>query len=68
MWLALAQLSKKQRAVLVLRYYEDLPDSTIATLLGCTQSTVRSNAVRALTALRAIWSPPAELATEGGNR
>ena len=66
MWLALARLPNKQRAVLVLRYYEDLPDSTIATLLGCTQSTVRSNAARALTALRATWSQPAGQAPEGG--
>ncbi|MEV6287200.1 SigE family RNA polymerase sigma factor [Kribbella sp. NPDC051770] len=52
-WRLLATLPRRQRAVLVLRYYEDLPDDEIATVLGCTASTVRSNAARALAALRA---------------
>jgi RNA polymerase sigma-70 factor (sigma-E family) len=52
MWRLLARLPKQQRAVLVLRYYEDLPDSEIATVLGCSASTVRSNAARALASLR----------------
>ncbi len=38
--------------MLVLRYYEDLAEADIATLLGCTRSTVRSNTARALAALR----------------
>ncbi|MGI8723122.1 MAG: SigE family RNA polymerase sigma factor [Geodermatophilaceae bacterium] len=56
MWLALAELPRKQRAVLVLRYYEDCSDSAIAILLNCTESTVRSNASRALRALRGTWN------------
>lgn len=48
----LARLPRQQRAVLVLRYYEDLPEAEIAELLGCKPSTVRSNAARALAALR----------------
>ena len=48
----LAKLPRKQRAVLVLRYYEDLPDAEIADLLGVAASTVRSNATRALATLR----------------
>jgi RNA polymerase sigma factor (sigma-70 family) len=52
-WRLLATLPRRQRAVLVLRYYEDLPDDEIATVLGCTASTVRSNAARGLAALRA---------------
>jgi RNA polymerase sigma factor (sigma-70 family) len=51
-WLLLATLPRRQRAVLVLRFYEDLPDHDIAAALGCTESTVRSNAARALATLR----------------
>jgi RNA polymerase sigma-70 factor (sigma-E family) len=51
-WQLLSGLPRKQRAVLVLRYYEDLPDSEIAEVLGITPGTVRSNAARALATLR----------------
>ncbi|MFD7153796.1 SigE family RNA polymerase sigma factor [Kribbella sp. NPDC059898] len=51
-WRLLAKLPRKQRAVLVLRYYEDLPDAEIAELLGVAAATVRSNAARALATLR----------------
>jgi RNA polymerase sigma-70 factor (sigma-E family) len=46
-------LPPRTRAVLVLRYYEDLDDHAIADLLGIAPSTVRSTAARALSALRA---------------
>jgi RNA polymerase sigma-70 factor (sigma-E family) len=52
MWLALGGLPHRQRTVLVLRYYLDLPDREIAELLGCPQGTVRSLATRAFAALR----------------
>ena len=52
LWRALGGLSPSQRAVLVLRYYEDLDDSTIASILGCAQGTVRSSISRALATLR----------------
>lgn len=48
----LARLPRRQRAVVVLKYLEDLPDREIAEILGCTESTVRSNTARALTSLR----------------
>jgi RNA polymerase sigma-70 factor (sigma-E family) len=48
----LDQLPRRQRAVLVMRYYLDLPDDQIAAELGCTLSTVRSLAARALKSLR----------------
>ena len=51
-WRWLSTLAANQRAVLVLRYYEDLPDADIAELLGCPESTVRSHAHRGLAALR----------------
>ncbi|SDT80915.1 SigE family RNA polymerase sigma factor [Actinoplanes derwentensis] len=56
MWRMLRGLPRAQRAVLVLRFYCDLPDDEIATLLGCRQSTVRSQAARALTRMRALMT------------
>jgi len=55
LWRNLSRLPARQRAVLVLRYYEDLDDATIAAVLGCTPVTVRTHALRALTALRAHY-------------
>jgi RNA polymerase sigma-70 factor (sigma-E family) len=51
-WRLLQELPTQQRAVLVLRYYEDLSDADIADILGCAQGTVRSVAARAFAALR----------------
>jgi RNA polymerase sigma-70 factor (sigma-E family) len=48
----LARLPARQRAVIVLRYYEGLSDADIARLLGVAPTTVRGYAHRALTALR----------------
>jgi RNA polymerase sigma-70 factor (sigma-E family) len=48
----LARLPYNQRAVLVLRYFEDLPDAQIASILACAESTVRSHARRGLATLR----------------
>ena len=50
-WRLLSTLPRQQRAVLVLRFYEDLPDRDIAAALGCSEPTVRSNASRALATL-----------------
>ena len=50
---ALGALPPRQRAVVVLRYWEDLSDAQAAALLGCSASTVRSQAARALAKLRA---------------
>jgi RNA polymerase sigma-70 factor (sigma-E family) len=52
MWRLLRGLSPRQRAVIVLRYYEHEPDTRIAALLGCGESTVRSLAARAFAVLR----------------
>ncbi|MER7331476.1 MULTISPECIES: SigE family RNA polymerase sigma factor [unclassified Micromonospora] len=52
-WALLRRLPRRQRAVLVLRYYEDLSDTQIAEVLGCAPATVRSQAARALATLRA---------------
>lgn len=53
MWGALGRLSKRQRVVLALRYYEGLSDRDIAALLDWREATVRSLASRGLQALRA---------------
>ncbi|MFB9413493.1 SigE family RNA polymerase sigma factor [Dactylosporangium matsuzakiense] len=54
MWGLLRTLNRAPRAVVVLRYYEDLPDAEIARLLGCAESTVRVHAFHALKKLRAV--------------
>ncbi|MFJ6212962.1 SigE family RNA polymerase sigma factor [Streptomyces sp. NPDC092296] len=51
---ALATLPAKQRAVLVLRYWEDLSVETTAALLGMRQNTVKSHTARGAAALRAL--------------
>lgn len=66
---ALAGLPARQRAVLVLRYLEDLPDTSIAAQLGCSPGTVRSLASRGLAALRPLLGAAgAETAGEGDVR
>jgi RNA polymerase sigma-70 factor (sigma-E family) len=49
---ALARLPRQQRAVLVLRYCEDMPEAEVASLLGCSAGTVKTHAHRGLRALR----------------
>jgi RNA polymerase sigma-70 factor (sigma-E family) len=53
LWPHITSLPPKQRAVVVLRYYEDLSEQQIADALGCSAGTVKSNASLALKALRA---------------
>jgi len=57
---ALAALPPRQRAVLVLRYFDDLSEAETAQLLGCSLGTVKSQAARGLARLRGpAGSPPA---------
>lgn len=51
---ALAGLAPRQRAVLVLRYWEDLSVAATAELLGMRESTVKSHTARGLAALKAV--------------
>jgi RNA polymerase sigma-70 factor (sigma-E family) len=48
---ALAALPPRQRAVLVLRYFLDLPEAEVATALQCSLGTVKSTASRGLSRL-----------------
>jgi RNA polymerase sigma-70 factor (sigma-E family) len=61
--MAMSRLTPRQRAMLVLRFFEDLPESEVARLLDCTVGTVRSTTHRALTRLRDIAPELAELKT-----
>jgi RNA polymerase sigma-70 factor (sigma-E family) len=52
LWTALARLPKRQRAAVVLRYYEDLSEAETAEVLGVSVGTVKSTVSRALVKLR----------------
>ena len=49
---ALAELPPRQRAIVVLRFYEDLSEAQVAEALGCSLGTVKSTVSRALVRLR----------------
>jgi RNA polymerase sigma factor (sigma-70 family) len=51
---ALAQLTPRQRAALVLRYWEQFSESEAAEVMGCSLGTVKSSASRGLARLRAV--------------
>ena len=52
MWRALGRLPAGQRAVGVLRYFEDMTEAQVANILRCSTGTVKSQASRALARLR----------------
>lgn len=56
---ALATLPPRQRAVLVLRYFEDLSEAQVAAALDCSVGTVKSTASRGLDRLRVAIEPDA---------
>ena len=60
---ALARITPRQRAVLVLRYFEDLPEAEVARLLDCSVGTVRSTTHGSLARLRELAPELGELTT-----
>ncbi|MDG9715153.1 SigE family RNA polymerase sigma factor [Streptomyces sp. DH24] len=65
---ALARLTARQRTVLVLRYFEDLPEADVARVLGCSVGTVRSTTHRSLARLRALAPELAALGPDASAR
>jgi RNA polymerase sigma-70 factor (sigma-E family) len=57
----IAVLPEKQRAAIVLRYYEDATTAEIGQVLGCSEGTVRSHLSRALHTLRVNETSPSEV-------
>ncbi|MEW2296038.1 SigE family RNA polymerase sigma factor [Streptomyces sp. NPDC006743] len=57
---ALARLPARQRAVVVLRYYQDLSESQVADALGCPVGTARSHAARGVARLRQLLDDVSE--------
>ena len=57
-WTAVQALPPRQRAVIVLRYYEDLSVAQVATALGITDGTVKSQTSAAIDRLRVLLDDP----------
>jgi RNA polymerase sigma-70 factor (sigma-E family) len=62
---ALSALGRRQRAVVVLRYFNDLPEVQVAAVMGCSVGTVKSQSAKALAKLRVAL---ASAAISGGTR
>jgi RNA polymerase sigma-70 factor (sigma-E family) len=67
---ALAELPARQRAVVVLRYWEDMTETQVASVLRCSVGTVKSQASKGLARLRtsAVLGGPAGLGTDRESR
>ena len=65
---ALGQLPPRQRAVVVLRFFDDLTEAQAAEVLGVTIGTIKSQTARALARLRAVAPELSDAAATGGTR
>jgi RNA polymerase sigma-70 factor (sigma-E family) len=61
---ALRALPARQRAVLVLRFYEDLPVAEVADLLGCSAGAVKTHTHRGIRRLRQLLAGEAAVGSE----
>lgn len=66
LWAALGRLPRRQRAVIVLRYFEDLTEAETARLLECSVGTVKSQTSKAMAKLRVDPALGASLGEAGG--
>jgi RNA polymerase sigma-70 factor (sigma-E family) len=65
LWQAMLTLPKRMRAILVLRYWEDLSEIDTARILGCSVGSVKSQASRGLARMRELVGPrPAAVGKE----
>jgi RNA polymerase sigma factor (sigma-70 family) len=67
-WRFVCSLPPKQRAVIVLRFYEQLTEPEIADLMGISVGTVKSQSSRAIAALRARLPDHPEISGEESGR
>ncbi|GAB2860860.1 SigE family RNA polymerase sigma factor [Nocardioides pacificus] len=64
LWTALQELPVRQRAAIVLRYYEDLTEAQTAAAMGCAVGTVKSQVSAGLTKLRDRLGDDADLSLD----
>jgi RNA polymerase sigma-70 factor (sigma-E family) len=64
-WQLLAALPDRQRAALVMRYFDDVPEVDVAEALGCRPSSVRSLVSRGLAAMRSAYFAAPSNSAEG---